>query len=1142
MSTVAINKVKRSLASIAPNPSLKNAGQNRRLPPCSTFASKGAPPGATGGSPMDMSEAYRELQRACKEGSAERVVELILILKEASPEGQKLRGVKPPLYWAVVYGKLNVVRELIERCGFSPKFVTESGKTLLHVACSRGHVDVAKYLVCTHHLEPTATHKDGSTPLVAACYNGRLEVAKFLIEELGCDATLFSETEGSLLHVVCSKGQLKLARYLVNTHCLDPTVAMGYGETPVHLASSDGHLDVVKYLAEELDCALQVRDAGGNTPLHVSAQNGHHEVVQYLLERKCDPEARNNEGCTPLLLACLYGRSSTAKVLLNVGKADPNCQNDNNESALQLTRDKVIFKQLIQCGANTTNIVSDVFQYHKDQIPLESLVRMFVVGHPSSGKSTLAQALQEVTGIFSKREVTGVTPQTAGIVPMEFESSEFGRVLLFDFAGQNEYYASHAALLEVSKSSSAPLFMLVVNLLKDEKEIKHRIIFWLSFINQHHVPGTSVAHVLVIGSHKDVLKKQNPSTYSSKIAMVEALARSAVEEHSSLHMAGFFAKDCRKPHKHGKLRSTIRQSCKELRSDKKVDVCCHILSAFLCEAFRGEMTCTVGEIISKVKERDLPLPCKPERVCELAEALSERQNILFLRNDTDILQSWIVMEVDTLLTKINGYIFAPINFKEHCINNSSGTGVLAWSDIQKTFGELGLDPNLVVAFLGKLEFCEEVIDENVLNLIQHGTAVRLRGRSTSPSCSVYSDDEPDSARGGHRRNTTPNCSLIPTAHEAASMRKQSLPTETRHTTTATSLLSTSLSVCKPTKSSSNPNIQCTAHLAPLQSRLSRSCAQLDSDSERYFFFPGLLHHERPHPEKIWSADDTFTFHTGWCIQISSPNQYFMPRFLQILLLRVAFGFATAKKNPENGSLLTRQCTVWKNGLRWLDLDGIETLVEMVEQNRAVIVLMRGKERSELKCVSLRSKLVRLILEVKKKFCPNLPVAEYLLNAKELANRSYPLLDKSLDEFMLYDMTTIIQCIVEMKDWVYDRREESKSFCHPSSLVHFEPYSNLGEEMLSRLYQDTEVTDNHLHEFLYEFAQVHSDRDREMSEILGVRGFSPMSGWDGQSQCSNRCMAVLERWWDGSCSLSMADFREKLDEYSLFAKRNLLVSE
>ena len=41
--------------------------------------------------------------------------------------------------------------------------------------------------------------------------------------------------------------------------------------------------------------------------------------------------------------------------------------------------------------------------------------------------------------------------------------------------------------------------------------------------------------------------------------------------------------------------------------------------------------------------------------------------------------------------------------------------------------------------------------------------------------------------------------------------------------------------------------------------------------------------------------------------------------------------------------------------------------------------------------------------------------------------------------------------------------------------------------------------------------------------------------------SNPCMAVLDKWWNSSGELSVADFRGKLDMFSLFAERNILVS-
>ena len=1100
-------------------------------------------------SPREISVLYGELQAACDEGSVERVEHILS--KRVDPNGEILKG-KPPLYWAVVRGRLNVVRVLVERYGSNPNYITHAGTTLFHAACSRGHVDIARYLASTHAHQLETPRKDGSTPMMAACFCGRLDIVKFLAEELRCDTGLpvTCSAEGSLLHIACSNAQLEVARYLVNVQKLDPNATKSYGETPMHVACIKGCLDILRFLCEEIRCSIEVRDASGDTPLHVSAQHDKHQLVKYFIERGCETEVRNDMGNTPLMVACLYGKHNTVKALLEAGKADPNCQNKNQESPLQCTRDKEIIKELIRYGANTADFVSNVIEYHRKHIPLGALVRMFIIGHPTAGKSTLAKALQEVTGgvrFFNKRKVTGVSPLTAGIVPMEFESPELGRVLLFDFAGQNEYYASHAALLEASKTS-APLFVLVVNLLETETEIKSRISFWLSFINSHHVPGASLAHMAVIGSHKDKLKELFPSLYKKRIATVEGLAQSVVQEYQSLHMVGFFAVDCRKPTKQVKLRNKLRESCKELRCDSEVDGCCHVLSAFLCDKFAGKITCTVEKVISGIKETDLALPCIPERLCELIEALGERQNILFLRNNANLAQSWVVLEVDTLLTKINGSIFAPASFKEHRFHNNSGTGVLAWSHIQRTFLELELDPHLVVAFLRKLEFCEEVFDPDVLNLIQQGTAGKLRERSRSPTYSLSSDIERDCVKNTARPATTPgryvalhrspdnsrgasyptcpstgdlSCAeyelsiSVPVderpvfspsdspnlAHDSlqiAGMTPQETlktsspysPPDISHIQSLGSASEFAISSLLPPshlssqhKSRSNPDFEVTSNHVPVDVRRSRSCNELAS--KRFFFFPGLLNHERPSEGKIWRTDEYFHFHTGWCVQVSRANQFFTARFLQILLLRISFGFAVAKRCPREGSLSTRQCTVWKNGIRWLDLDGIETVVEMVEQNRAVVVLMRGKGGSELKCVRLRSRLIQLVLNVKRKFCPNLRVTEYLFNPKELENRPYPFSRHSLESFTLYEMSAIVRSVVEVKNWVCGTKGTSSSLCSLADLLYFEPYMNLGEAQLAQVYLEA-VTDDQLYQFLFDFSQAHYTRDSELSEILDLR--------------------------------------------------------
>lgn len=126
------------------------------------------------------------------------------------------------------------------------------------------------------------------------------------------------------------------------------------------------------------------------------------------------------------------------KILLETRQVDPSSTTESGEAPIQIAKDKLIIRELIRMGAKTRGMELKHFQ--PDSL-LEVLMRVFVVGHPSSGKSTLVKALQPEQGAMRKsivrryKKVTGVMPQTAGIIPTEIESPEFGRVLIFDFAG-----------------------------------------------------------------------------------------------------------------------------------------------------------------------------------------------------------------------------------------------------------------------------------------------------------------------------------------------------------------------------------------------------------------------------------------------------------------------------------------------------------------------------------------------------------------------------------------------------------------------------------------------------------------------------------------------------------------------------------
>ena len=49
--------------------------------------------------------------------------------------------------WVVLDGKLNMLKWLIEEQHYDPKQKGTGGSTLLHCACSGGHLDIVKYLI-----------------------------------------------------------------------------------------------------------------------------------------------------------------------------------------------------------------------------------------------------------------------------------------------------------------------------------------------------------------------------------------------------------------------------------------------------------------------------------------------------------------------------------------------------------------------------------------------------------------------------------------------------------------------------------------------------------------------------------------------------------------------------------------------------------------------------------------------------------------------------------------------------------------------------------------------------------------------------------------------------------------------------------
>ena len=622
---------------------------------------------------------------------------------------------RTPLYWAVTNDEVDVVKYLIETCHCDPMCVDKDGRTPLYWAVTNDEVDVVKYLIETCHCDPMCVDKDGRTPLYYAIKERKWNVVKYLIDTCDCDCVRVDEHKLTPLYYAIRERNFIVVKFLIETCDCDPTCTR-VGEnkhTPLYYAVTGDDLDMVKYLIETCQCDPTCVDNDGYTSLYYAIKRRNWNLVKYLIETcHCDPMCVDKDGRTPLHWAVKSANRKIAEYLLVNCKCNPNCKDKDGHTPLDL--DMYIrvshrcAKILLKAGAKPT------------VKPPPPPVKIFIVGNPSAGKSSLTKALQTETSalgtalafVTGSRLVHDVEQRTAGIVPRQFTSKSYGEVTFFDFAGQQEYYASHAALLKNSISSSTPLFIIVADLRDSKEDIKQKLVFWMTFLANQCTSLPTKPHIIIVGSHKDVAKSRGEDP---RVKVDFEFDQTVA---SMFHIHDFIPMDCRQHNSSdiSKLRTSLKKICETIRKELDATTL-HYLYVFLLDRFRGDPAVTCEEVQRLASSESLEIPLRqnnPEYLYKSCEELDKAGCMIFIKNCEDIAKSWIVLDQAALLSEVNGVLFAPEGFKQHC-KLANATGVVPVSRLAEKFPQH--DTDMLVLFMSHFEFCQEIHDDEVLHVI-----------------------------------------------------------------------------------------------------------------------------------------------------------------------------------------------------------------------------------------------------------------------------------------------------------------------------------------------------------------------------------------------------------------------------------------
>ena len=564
------------------------------------------------------------------------------------------------LHLAVGHIDLDVLKYLINECNCDIMIPDKYGVPLLHYVASEGILDVLKCMVMNingHIMDEEYRDTNGQTVLHLAVGHIDLDVLKYLINECNCDIMIPDKYGVPLLHYVASEGILDVLKCMVmniNGHIMDEEYRDTYGKTVLHCAVR--HIDVVKYLINECNCDIMVTDKYGQTPLHHTACQGTPEVIEYFLSTgNCDPLAKDNEGRTPLELA----------------------------------------KEGIYCGFIIASFkkFGNIKIYH----PIDSYVNVLLVGNPGAGKSTLSHVIIDtatdsiVLGSF--RNVGGVVPCTAGIIPYKLQHRTLGNIILHDFAGHSEYYSSHSAVIENLLQGSGGVFLIVVNIL--EKEAVKQLHQWLTVVRNEAQKALNECHVMVIVSHVDEIS--NPfERRRRKEEIQEIIVR---ERCDSVFI------DCRKLGGSGvgSFFKKMSSACESIRSTRrnKSSLYDHEMYRLLVE--RKENILTFSDVMSAGKDRDdYVIPDRREDILDVFDSLHSTGLISVLKSEDKV---WVVVDKGILLTEVDGILFAPETFKEH-VDIASNTGIVSVSGLTRLFPKY--DPDMLICFLKNMELCQEM--------------------------------------------------------------------------------------------------------------------------------------------------------------------------------------------------------------------------------------------------------------------------------------------------------------------------------------------------------------------------------------------------------------------------------------------------
>lgn len=164
--------------------------------------------------------------------------------------------------------------------------------TALHIACYKGHEDLAKLLLSWPEIMVNATDIIGRTPLHLAAQQRNIKITALLLKHQNIDVNVLTDDGYSALHWAAGTHNLALTYLLLSAKKIDINMQDLNGKTPLHYAIDANDSTIVSILSKSDKIDLHIKDKKGNTPIMLAKKKNNGHILATLTSAETLYEAR----------------------------------------------------------------------------------------------------------------------------------------------------------------------------------------------------------------------------------------------------------------------------------------------------------------------------------------------------------------------------------------------------------------------------------------------------------------------------------------------------------------------------------------------------------------------------------------------------------------------------------------------------------------------------------------------------------------------------------------------------------------------------------------------------------------------------------------------------------------------------------